>query len=544
MSKFLESDTCSGLWFRLIPLRITGIYLAVSVTYILVSDSIFERIFAPEIQAKLQTFKGLIFVLLTGLLIYLLLHLALRRIVAARQGQDQLHATLSKILQLGAQLDKPLSVSEASQVACSFIVEELGYELAWVGMKLQIDSDIYPVGCAGEAKEFVNQLVARSDESQLGRGPAGTALRENRTIVSQDLASDPSYTPWLNEARAYGLRSKVSMPLECVDGVHAVLSVYSRQPQAFSEEVLRTLQTVSHMLSSAIQRAEVTEREVEERQEVLRQNRVLSEQHEALRKEFTHRLEAEENQLRSEEAHRRMLDEIAVPLAVHQNRRHVFVNQAYCNLLGFTADELLGKPLSIVWPPELRDELEQRLEARERGEPSPLNYQSVLLCKDGQRVAVNRRVVRTEFNGAPAVLWADIDISESELLRRKLQAAVEASLIAFWDFDPRTGTVTYDEDFLLLSGWDKQHLFHSFEEIASVLHPDDSERSIDMFMRALSGEEDRLDLEARFASGDGSWRWLLLRGKVVERDEDGTALRMLGTVIDTTNRQHQQANTD
>jgi two-component system, LuxR family, sensor histidine kinase DctS len=71
--------------------------------------------------------------------------------------------------------------------------------------------------------------------------------------------------------------------------------------------------------------------------------------------------------------------------------RITYVNPAFCQMVGFSADELLRNAMPApYWPPELADEYQKRQEIRMAGEHSPprAGYESVFMRKDGSRFPV------------------------------------------------------------------------------------------------------------------------------------------------------------
>lgn len=68
------------------------------------------------------------------------------------------------------------------------------------------------------------------------------------------------------------------------------------------------------------------------------------------------------------------------------------------------------------------------------------------------------------------------------------------------------------------------------------LHPADLRRAMAVFDAHLRGREPIADVEFRLRCEDGAYRWSAVRGKVMERNAAGKALRMTGTVRDVYDR--------
>lgn len=95
---------------------------------------------------------------------------------------------------------------------------------------------------------------------------------------------------------------------------------------------------------------------------------------------------------RSEEAHIRLaaLVESSDDAIIAKNLDGIILNwnAGSENLFGYRADEVLGKPVTLLFPPELREEEEEILRcllANERVEP----FETVRLTKDGRRIEVS-----------------------------------------------------------------------------------------------------------------------------------------------------------
>src|SRR6185295_18240795 len=86
----------------------------------------------------------------------------------------------------------------------------------------------------------------------------------------------------------------------------------------------------------------------------------------------------------------------------------------------------------------------------------------------------------------------------------------------------------------------------SVEELAGIVHPEDLERVRRVQVDAIKSKSSEYAEEHRVRTAGGIWKWVLSRGKVVERDAaTGRALRMTGTNVDITERKRaEQARRD
>jgi PAS domain S-box-containing protein len=77
---------------------------------------------------------------------------------------------------------------------------------------------------------------------------------------------------------------------------------------------------------------------------------------------------------------------------------------------------------------------------------------------------------------------------------------------------------------------------HTQEDWNRLIHPDDRAANHEAYLRHARGEVDVYEHVYRALAADGRWRWLVERGRVVERHADGRPSRMVGTQTDVTLR--------
>ena len=122
----------------------------------------------------------------------------------------------------------------------------------------------------------------------------------------------------------------------------------------------------------------------------------------------------------------------------------------------------------------------------------------------------------------------------------RLRLALHGGDLALWDVDLRAQVGTVNERWSAMLGY----LPHEIEPDESAwrerLHPDDAERVLAAQQAHLDGELDAFEATYRLRHRHGHWIWVLDRGRIVERDADGTPLRMVGTHLDVTERMEAQ----
>ena len=121
----------------------------------------------------------------------------------------------------------------------------------------------------------------------------------------------------------------------------------------------------------------------------------------------------------------------------------------------------------------------------------------------------------------------------------RFRLALDASSNGVWDRNTLTGNVYYGENWYRTLGYEKKSGEEfSFEEI---LHPDDRERVLALREDHIQGKTPRYEAEYRIRNKNGGWRWILSRGQAVMRDDQGRALRIIGTLTDITRLKEAEA---
>jgi PAS domain S-box-containing protein len=121
--------------------------------------------------------------------------------------------------------------------------------------------------------------------------------------------------------------------------------------------------------------------------------------------------------------------------------------------------------------------------------------------------------------------------------RERLDLALSAGNLAWWEMDCRTGRVVFNERKPIMLGYAPEDFTDAhYTAFTDLLHPDDHEQAMDAMRRHLSGERDLYETEYRIRTKSGSYVWFYDRGSVTQRDDAGHPLRVKGIVFDITER--------
>ena len=119
---------------------------------------------------------------------------------------------------------------------------------------------------------------------------------------------------------------------------------------------------------------------------------------------------------------------------------------------------------------------------------------------------------------------------------QRYEFAMAATRDGIWDWLLQTGLTYVSPAYCQMLGFQPGELGNHVETcFVNLLHPDDSQDILNRARIRLQAEGN-YEIEFRMRCKDGSYKWILSRGQVVERDVDGTPLRAVGTHIDLTQR--------
>jgi PAS domain S-box-containing protein len=215
-------------------------------------------------------------------------------------------------------------------------------------------------------------------------------------------------------------------------------------------------------------------------------------------------------------------------------------NPAAETLFGYAADEIIGRHISILAAPGREDEMPAILVRIRRGEKVE-RYETVRRRKDGTLVNIALTVspIRDEAGQIIGASKIARDITAYKRAESALRASEErfrnlANAVPHivWTADP-DGNITFANDrWFHYSGITPEQNVRQWPEL--VLHPDDRERCIEQWSRALR-EGSEYEIEVRNRRHDGEYRWFLTRASPI-RDAAGRITAWFGSTTDIHDR--------
>ena len=269
--------------------------------------------------------------------------------------------------------------------------------------------------------------------------------------------------------------------------------------------------------------------------------------------DITERKQAQAILKASEEKYRTLVDNLSSGLVVHgPDSSIILANGMASALLGLSEDQMLGRTaIDPHW-----------CFLQEDGSPMPLDLypvsrvlstgegfrgQVIGVCRPDREAPTwalcNAYAVKDAagqiaqavitFSDVTARMQAEAALRESE---ERWKFAIEGAGDGLWDWNVQTGKAYFSPHYKEMYGYAETDFGTSSDEWSNRIHPDDAPGVFATLQPYLEGKPGPVAVEFRMLCKDGSWRWTLGRGMVVQRDGNGKPLRMIGTNSDITKR--------
>lgn len=170
--------------------------------------------------------------------------------------------------------------------------------------------------------------------------------------------------------------------------------------------------------------------------------------------------------------------------------------------------------------------------------------------RDGRWLWVLGRgvIVERDSSGTPVrIVGTHTDVTEARRLddeRRRnaerLELALSGGDMGMWDWDVPSGRLIRSAQWARLFGYTLEDTIGGDGLWERLVHPEDLVRSEAIMAAHFRDEIPMFEAEVRMRHRDGHWMWVMDRAKVVERDESGRAVRVVGTTFDITPRKRNE----
>lgn len=121
------------------------------------------------------------------------------------------------------------------------------------------------------------------------------------------------------------------------------------------------------------------------------------------------------------------------------------------------------------------------------------------------------------------------ELTGLRLEAERYKSALDGAGDGVWDWNLVTGELFFSENWKTMLGYSSEEIQASFETWKSLVHPDDLDAALEDISRCVNGQTPGYENEHRLRCKDGSYKWILDRGKIIESDPQGKPVRFIGT---------------
>ncbi len=219
---------------------------------------------------------------------------------------------------------------------------------------------------------------------------------------------------------------------------------------------------------------------------------------------------------------------------VDRKGNYVEVNPTAAKLTGYSQEELLGMNISEIVAPEER--AASGLRFKKLTQIGKMSSESVYITKSGERRHWTLQAVKLSedrFLGFTTDITERVN-SEKALTasQEKYDLAMDVTEEGIWEWYIDTDEVIWSSKWERMFGEENQR--HSFSSWADRIHPDDKDETNTALQKHLSEKSPMWQSQYRIKTTNGSWMWVLGKGRVINRDQEGKPLYMVGTISDIT----------
>lgn len=267
-------------------------------------------------------------------------------------------------------------------------------------------------------------------------------------------------------------------------------------------------------------------------------------------RDISERKQAEKELRDSEKKYSTLVEKSNDGIIIVRNGILVFANMKFCEITGFSKDEILRRPFENFLPLEYRQVILRRFRrSLEKNRETPLKYEIELLSKEGVNTPAEINSSIIEHEGEPAIMAILRDITDQKNKEKKLLELIEVqkvmetviksspAVVFFWRPE-EDWRVDFVSENISQFGYDADDLISGNILYGDIVHPSDLERFTTEPEVWAKGEEN-LSFEYRILTKSGEIRWVDERS-VVKRDAEGHILYIQGIIVDITERKNVQ----
>ena len=258
--------------------------------------------------------------------------------------------------------------------------------------------------------------------------------------------------------------------------------------------------------------------------------------------DITERKRAEDALIESEQKWRNILMETPqIGIALDPRSGITFANDHFLSLTGWEKQEIMGRNWFDTFIPEKTREQVRKVFARVMGQKETLgfsNFENEIITKFGLRRNVMwSNVLTKDVDGnVVEVTCLGVDLTERKQMQNELERTLAATTDGIWWWNFKTGELRFSSRYYTMLGYEPDAFPADFETWQNLVHPDDFDTALGVAKAYLKTKSENYENEFRMRTQSGAYRWIHARGRIVEKEENGEPVLMVGNHEDITEK--------
>ncbi|MEG3192203.1 EAL domain-containing protein [Lysobacter sp. D1-1-M9] len=266
-----------------------------------------------------------------------------------------------------------------------------------------------------------------------------------------------------------------------------------------------------------------------------------------VQQDVTDLAEARERRDVAERQYRFLFEHNPLPMWVfdRETLRFLAVNEKAIAKYGYSREQFLALGVLDIRPEDEVAEARASIAAEPAAEDNERTWRHRL--SDGRIIYVNNARVAIDFDGRRAWLVLIRDITEQvraeaerEHSAQRFQLIARATSDAVFDLDLGHDALWWSDSFYSTFGYSREQIPGDLAVWRTLVHPDDVARVIERLREAIDSDRIEWEEEYRFRHSDGRFVEVVERGYLL-RDADGRAIRMVGGMLDVSEKRRAEA---
>ncbi len=268
-----------------------------------------------------------------------------------------------------------------------------------------------------------------------------------------------------------------------------------------------------------------------------------------LKNEVTQRLIAEKALRESNNKLNTILDNIPAHIFVKDaNCNYLYINKAVEDYFGIDKEHVIGRSSDVLFSDE---SARQKIQEQDQFvlETSKSTEYEIFENKQQHTFLTHKYPIINESNTTYALGVFALDITRIKNMTQQLQEkelmwkfAIDGSGDGVWDWNLQTNDAFYSPIWKEMLGYTQDELMPTIQTWHDLLHPQDKQKALATIQDYVEGKKPSYINEFRLRCKDDSYKWVLTRGMVINRDVEGKPLRLIGTHTDIDLRKQTEEN--